>query len=106
MNEMTTPLELVTVLRDYSVEEFGGLFLYLPEDRRPEDRTARAWLELLRAAGLLSRSRRWRVHVNRVPQSSRTLHPNLFDGSVQMFEVYRVDRDRLWDVLQVLDPVG
>ena len=55
---------LLQVLREYGVEELGGLYLYLPLPERPEDGEARAWLRVLKARQVVI-SGPWRLEASR-----------------------------------------
>ena len=54
------PLGLVNLLRDYGVDEFGGLFLYLPVPKRARDRDVWAWPRLLEAQEIVD-GRSWKL---------------------------------------------
>jgi hypothetical protein len=85
-----SPLGLIDVLRDYGVRELGALFLYYPIPRRARDRDAWAWLELLEAQEFVG-PRSWRIEADKADAVRRS-HPHLFEGGVQHFEVFRLDR--------------
>ena len=92
MRTELTPIEFIGILADFSVEEFGGRFMFLDWKRGAKDREARAWLEVLRSLGLV-KGGPWRVHLDDIHQRTRESHPELFDGKLQVFEVYRIDKD-------------
>lgn len=98
MTTQMTQLDLIQIIHDYSIEEFGGRFFYLPQDPSPCDRKARAWLEMLLARKLI-RGGPWRIHLQDVHPRSRALNPSLFGGKITVFQVYRVDRDILHKAL-------
>lgn len=87
------PLGLVEVLREYGSEEFGSYFLFLPSPRRAADQEAWAWIQCLRAHGLVRR--RWLIQADHVSKLVRVTHPHLFEGSPICFEVYRIDQASL-----------
>ena len=97
-----SPLGLVEILRDYGVEELGGLFIYLPLPRNPADQEAWAWLETARLAGAV-RSGPWRIEAQRAPFWLRATHPKLFAEGALLFEAYRLDSDRL---AELIDKIG
>ena len=83
---------LLQVLRDYGVDELGGLYLYLPVPERPEDHEARTWFRVLRAKEMVV-SGPWRVDADRTPPWLRKTHPRLWSDKVGYYDVYRLRKD-------------
>ncbi len=91
-------LSLAELLRAYGVRQHGAYFLYLPMPVRLEDREAWAWLEVLEAQELLG-WRSWRIRAEHVAMAVRQSHPELFEGAPTHFEVFRIERRLLGEVL-------
>lgn len=91
-------LQLIDLLRAYGSRQPGGTFIFLPVPKRPCDRDAWAWLEILEAQELIG-WRSWQVKATHVPAAIRQTHPELFEGDPTHFEVYRIDRRLLGEVL-------
>ena len=85
---------LMTVLRDYGVEELGGFYLYMPSPARPEDGEARAWLRVMKAKQLVI-SGPWRLEACRAPPWLRKSHPRICSDNIVFYNVYRLKRDPL-----------
>jgi len=88
------PAPLIRVLRNYGVEELGGLFLYLPAPQRAEDQEARSWLRILKAKQAVVGGP-WRIEAERVPPWLPKTHPQICSNEVVFYEVYRLRRDPL-----------
>jgi hypothetical protein len=89
---------LIEVLRLYGVEEFGGLYLYIPSPPRHEDRNALAWLQILKARQIVL-SGPWRIEASRAPPWLNKAHPQLVSENVMFLDIYRLRRDPLGALL-------
>lgn len=99
------PIGLVEVIRDYGVEELGGLFVYLPLPHNSADQAAWAWVETAHLAGVI-RSGPWRVDASRISKWIQVLHPKLVMNNPLFFQVFRLDRDRLTALINKIGSVS
>lgn len=81
------------ILENYGVEEFGSLYLYLPRPSQKVDDRTEAYARILRAKNVIGDP--YRVYARCATTTARSSLPDLFDRNPLLFEVYRVDRDRL-----------
>ncbi|MEM9450207.1 MAG: hypothetical protein AAGA75_16950 [Cyanobacteria bacterium P01_E01_bin.6] len=93
------PLGLVEVIQDYGVSEFGGLFVYLPHPRRNSNRQIWGWIEAMRLSDAIVGGP-WQVRVDAVYSRLSDSHAKLLDGNPTHFEIYRLDRKRLADLMR------
>lgn len=89
---------LIEVLRLYSVEEFGGLYLYIPSPPRNEDRDALAWLQILKARKVVLNGP-WRIEASRAPSWLTKAHPQLSSEKIVFFDIYRLREDPIGALL-------
>ena len=95
------PFYLIDMLSAYSYEQFGSLFLSIPQPRRRQDQQAEAWLNFLHGENVIRRH--WRKPIEQAPQFLRDSHPDLFHSGVKQFDVYRLDREALRSLIERLD---
>jgi len=89
---------LIEVLRHYGVEEFGGLYLYVPSPPRNEDQDALAWLQILKARQIVL-SGPWRVEASRAPPWLTKAPPQPGSEKIIFFDIYRLRKDPLGALL-------
>ena len=89
------PLSLIELLREHGVREFGSMYLYMPMPKRPRHNAAWAWIETLRAEGLI-KGEPWHIKAEHVKESVRESYGGLFADDTTHFDVYRLD----WQTLQ------
>lgn len=89
----TNPITLINILRRYSREDYGTIFLYLPSPRREIDQEAWAWLQMLKSMG--AARRRWLIAADHAEATVGETHPHLFDPPPVCFETYRLDQASL-----------
>ena len=82
------PIALINILRRYSREDYGTIFLYLPTPRRDIDQEAWAWLQLLKSMG--AARKRWLISADHASAILEHTHPHLFAPPPVCFEVYRL----------------
>ncbi len=87
------PITLINILRRYSREDYGTIFLYLPSPRRACDQEAWAWLQLLKSMG--AARRRWLISADHAAGTIGESHAHLFDPPPVCFETYRLDQASL-----------
>lgn len=95
------PMGLVDVLRSHCVDELGSIYLYLPNPRTCSAQSAWAWLEAMRIVGAV-RSGPYRIQADTRSERMKITHPDLYKDNPNNFEVYRIDRDRLTKLFDVL----
>lgn len=93
------PLGLVEIVRDYGVSELGSLFVYLPLPRKSADGDAWGWVEVMQLSKAV-RGGPWRICVESSVDRLRSSHPKLFVEEPAVFEVYRLDRNRLAELIR------
>ena len=98
MTVCAAPCRELDILRHYVIEELGGVFLYIPswlhmqsEAVTPADRKVRACLDELFEKRVV-RGGPWPMRLRYVSEQNKELLPALFNGRVQAFELYRIDR--------------
>ena len=87
------PITLINILRRYSREDYGAIFLYLPSPRRACDQEAWAWLQLLKSMG--AARRRWVISADHATGTIGETHGHLFSPPPVCFEAYRLDQTTL-----------
>ncbi|MEM9627061.1 MAG: hypothetical protein AAGA21_12570 [Pseudomonadota bacterium] len=87
------PITLISILRRYSREDYGAIFLYLPTPPREIDQEAWAWLQMLKSMG--AARRRWLISADHAAATVGETHPHLFDPPPVCFETYRLDQGSL-----------
>ncbi len=92
-HESYNPVALINVLRRYSREDYGSIFLYLPFPKRKTDQEAWDWLKLLQSLG--ATRRRWLISADHGAAILADKHADLFDPPPVGFEVYRLDQKSL-----------
>ena len=85
------PVKFINILRRYSKEDYGALFLYLPSPSRPVDEEVWAWLSMMRRMG--SARKRWMISADHAAILLEHTHPHLFTPPPVCFEVYRLNHD-------------
>lgn len=99
------PLGLVEVMGSYCVDELGAIYFYVPKPRTQSHQAAWAWLEVLRIVDVV-RSGPYRHRANDLRDRLEATHPRLFDGNPIHFDIYRIDRDRLPELVDFLRREG
>lgn len=87
------PIALINILRSYSREDYGTIYLYLPSPRRACDQEAWAWLQLLKSMG--AARRRWLIPADHAARTISETHAHLFSPPPVCFEAYRLDQNSL-----------
>ena len=96
----SSPLSLIQTLNHYAVEQYGALFIFLPMPRRQEDNDVYSWVDYLKSIG--SVKQRWMLSADQASSTVRNAKPQLFRDETISFQVYRIDRAKLQDVLEKL----
>ncbi len=87
-------MELIGLLDRYAVEEYGGMFLYVPI---PEPRgipRLQPWILLLQARNVI-KNEPWVVYPDGIRDKVRDNYPQLLHGTPGRFYIYRMDREAL-----------
>ena len=87
------PITLINILRRYSREDYGTIFIYLPSPPRRCDQEAWAWLQMLKSMG--AARRRWLISADHASATIGETHAHLFDPPPVCFETYRLDQSSL-----------
>jgi len=95
------PVGLVEIMSTYCVDELGSMYFYLPTPRTSSEQNAWAWLEALRIVGAVQAGP-YRLSVSSRPDHLRATHPKLFAGNPVQFEVYRINRERIPKLFNIL----
>lgn len=95
------PISLLDVFRDFVVQEWGVLFLYLPVPVSADDKDARTFLQIAKDRELIDGGP-WRLRVDRQEYWLAEKHARLYEFEPDEFEVYRLDRSELGRVVQDL----
>lgn len=96
-----TPIKLLDVFRDFVVQEWGVLFLYLPVPVAADDTDARTFLQIAKDRGLIDGGP-WRLSADRQQYWLAEKHARLYQFEPDEFEVYRLDRSELGRAVQDL----
>ena len=92
------PLSLIELLREHGVRELGSMYLYMPMPRDARHGAAWAWIETLRAEGLI-KGEPWHIKADHVKETIRQSHAHLFTDETLHFDVYRLDRQTLNEIM-------
>ncbi len=87
-------LELIDLLDRYAVEEYGGIFLYVPKPEPQGQARLQPWILLLQARNVIKNDP-WVVYADGVRSKVLDNYPQLLDGSPGRFYIYRMDREAL-----------
>jgi|GEM_PF-6995789 len=87
-------LELIDLLDRYTVEEFGGLFLYAPVPEPVGRGRLQPWILLLQARKVIKNDP-WVVYPDGIRAKVRANYPHLFQGDPARFYIYRLDKSAL-----------
>ena len=87
-------LELIDLLDRYAVEEYGGMFLYVPKPEPKGLPRLQPWILLLQARNVI-KNEPWVVFPNGVREKVLENYPQLLAGSPGRFYIYRMDREAL-----------
>lgn len=94
-------LELIDLLDRYTVEELGGLFLYMPRPEPAGRARLQPWVLLLQARNVVKNDP-WVVYPEDVRVKIRENYPQLFDSNPARFYIYRLDKEALAKLLASL----
>lgn len=87
-------LEMIELLDRYSVEELGGLFLYVPKPEPQGKPRLQPWILLLQARNVIKNDP-WVVYPDGIRAKIRDHYPHLFEGEPTRFYIYRLDKEAL-----------
>lgn len=93
-NDRLTYGTLKKFLLCYSVQEHGGLFIYLPSWEDLKDQNARDWISILRSRDALMAGP-WVVRAKYIHDRLEGRHGHLLSSDTENFTIYRAEKSLL-----------